>query len=155
MKHVSQILIIILLAGLLAACGHKTKTAPEDSNTIDAGDYVIYTGPPARTIDLDSVDDLSGQIYYKRPPDNLKVEFNVVDADSCHVSIDLHLTPKDVVRHVVDGTFAHGAHEITWNTLDKHKARLPENVYYYQFDICGKISTKRLNYRMGDFGTMK
>ncbi len=155
MKHLSQILIVVLLAGLLVACGHKTETAPESGNAIDDGDFVVYTGPPPRTIDLDSVNDITGQIIYKRPPENLKVEFSVVDADSCHVSIDLYLTPKAPVRHVIDGVFTHGLHEITWNTLDKHETRLPESVYYYQFDICGKISTRRLNYRSGDFGVLK
>jgi len=155
MKRLSHILLIGLLAVFLAACGHKTETVSENSNAIDDGDYVIYTGPPERTVDLDSVDDVTGQIFYKRPPENLTVEFSVADADSCHVIIDLHLTPEKVVRRVVDGVFERGLHEYTWNTLDEHKSRLPEAVYYYQFDICGQISTKRLNYRLGDFGTLK
>ena len=155
MKQFSHILIITLLAALLAACGHNNQSASESGSTIDSGDYVIYTGPPGRTIDLDSVDDLTGQIRNKRPPENLTLEFAVVDADSCRVIINLHLTPDKIVRNVVDGIYPRGLHEITWNTLSKDKSPLPENVYFYMFDICGKITTKRLNYRAGDFGTLK
>lgn len=155
MKPLRHILLIGLLAALLATCAHKNQSAPENTTAIDDGDYVIYTGPPGRTTDLDSVDDLTGQVRKKRPPDNLTLEFAVVDADSCRVIINLHLTPDKIVRHVADGIYERGLHTITWNTLSKDKSPLPENVYFYMFYNCGKITTKRLNYRTGDFGTLK
>lgn len=155
MKSFSNILAVALLATLLATCGHRSQSSPESAAAIDDGNYVIYTGPPPRNIDLDSVEDLTGQVRYKRPPENLNLQFAVVDADSCHVVVNLHLTPDKIVRHVVDGFYVHGLHEVTWNTLSKDRSPLPENVYYYQLDICGKISTQRLNYRTGDFGTLK
>lgn len=155
MKSFSNILAVALLAALLATCGHKSQSAPESTTAIDDGDYVIYTGPPPRTVDLDSVEDLTGKIRYKRPPENLNLQFAVVGADSCHVIINLHMTPEIIVRSVVDGYYERGLHEVTWNTLSADKSPLPENVYYYQLDICGKITTQRLNYRTGDFGILK
>ena len=156
MKHLVQILIIIIIAALLNGCWSKNSDLAEETSKseFDGDDYVTYNGPPPRTIDLDSVNNQPLKNYYKRPPKYVSINFVVAGPDSCPVKIDLHLTPHDVVRHVADTILAAGRHNITWNTLGKDRSPLPENIYYYQLYICGKKSTQKLKYRSGDFGVL-
>lgn len=153
MRHFSQILIFVIIAALLSGCGSKRESAEEiPQSEFDGDNYVTYTSPPPRTIPLDSVKHQSPKEYPKPPPKYLNLSFVVAGPDSCRVIIDLHLTPSKLARHVIDSVMAPGRHKITWNTQGKDRSKLAENIYYYQFDICGKKSTKKLKYRTGDFG---
>ncbi len=108
-----------------------------------------YIGPPARTADLDRVVNKADPRYaeYVYPPDTLTFGFVVPGEDPCRVVVDVRLTPDRVVRTLIDSVFTPGSYTHTWSVKNERGVGLQYKLYFYNFDICGKLSTRRLDYR--------
>jgi hypothetical protein len=117
------------------------------SVTISCGhpNQETYTSPPARTESLDS--DGAGRPKVTIPPKYLTAEFEVVSDDTCRVKIDLYAASTRLIRNIVDSVYSPGKHSYEWRAVDKYGGDLKYGFYYYQFDICGKISTRKISYR--------
>ncbi|UCD18020.1 MAG: hypothetical protein JSV44_03690 [Candidatus Zixiibacteriota bacterium] len=136
----NRLLIMIVFAAallMLPGCWH-------------GGNTQTFTGPPPRTIPLDSVTVNKANprnVEYIYPPDTLTVDFVVPGEDSCRVIVEVRKTSTKVVRSIVDSVFAPGKHAITWPVKNERGLGLEYRLYFYYLDICGKISSRRLDYR--------
>jgi hypothetical protein len=134
MKAAYLVLLLVLFlfpaAGLLT-CGHSNQ--------------MTYTGPPPRTTPLDTTG--AGHRKSSLPPKILTVDFEVPGADSCRVKIEVHNSSKKLIRDIVDSAYAPGKYSINWIAKSNDSVFFDDGVYYYQFDICGRVFTRTLRYR--------
>ena len=138
MKTVSFIFIAALGFALMNGCGPKN--------------YEIYTGPPVKNIDLDTVVTNAGPFRHKPPPDSLTASVLVPGEDSCHVIVDLHMATMAKIRTLADTILAPGRHDIRWQVRDKKGIGLKINRhYYYTFYICSDTSTAGFDFRTSRF----
>ncbi len=110
---------------------------------------VTYTAPPPRTVPLDSAAALAGagRAVWQEPPDSATVSFTVPGDSVCPVRVGLHNSGRSLVRILVDSLYSPGNHRVRWLVRDSVGKALPLGIYYYQFEICGKISTLKFPYR--------
>jgi hypothetical protein len=108
---------------------------------------MTYSGPPPRTISLDSAGAGAGPYQLELPSMSLDVPFEVPGADSCRVKIDVHNSGTTLVRNLVDSIYTPGKHKLRWNCLGNDRIRIGYGLYYYRFEICGKVSTRSFSYR--------
>lgn len=132
-KFALEILTIVIL--LFSSCHNPNQ--------------VTYTAPPPRTMPLNSAaaEGGAGSAVWKEPPDSATVSFTVPGDSSCPVRIGLHNSGRSLVRILVDSLYSPGNHTIRWLVRDSQGKALPLGIYYYQFEICGKISTLKFPYR--------
>ncbi len=110
---------------------------------------VTYTAPPPRTVPLDSAAALAGagRAVWQEPPDSATLSFTVPADSACPVKVGLYSSGRSLVRILVDSLYSPGNHKIRWLVRDSEGKALPLGIYYYQFEICGKISTLKFPYR--------
>jgi len=109
---------------------------------------VTYTAPPPRTMPLDSAaEGGAGSAVWKEPPDSATVSFTVPGDSACPVKIGLYDSGRSLVRVLADSVYAPGNHRVNWRPRDKAGAPLSLGYYYYQLEICGKLSTLKFPYR--------
>ena len=110
---------------------------------------VTYTAPPPRTMPLDSVAALSGagKAVWQEPSDSASFTVTVPGDSACPVQVGLYNSGRSLVRILVDSLYSPGNHTIRWLVRDSEGKALPLGIYYYQFEICGKISTLKFPYR--------
>lgn len=130
MKEMYRTAIFLTAVWLLACCGSN---------------YQVYTGPPPRTAPLD--DKGAGPYQPTELPKVLIVDFDVPGNDPCSVRVELRNPGTKLVRTIVDSVYSPGKHSIEWDRKDSSGVVIREGLYYYQFHICGKSSTLRLDYR--------
>ncbi|MBN2227086.1 MAG: hypothetical protein JW763_06945 [candidate division Zixibacteria bacterium] len=138
MRTVSVITITTLIILCAAGCFWRGN-----DNT------ATYTGPPERTVDLDRVVNDADPRYahYIYPPDTLTIGFVVPGKEPCRVMLDVRLTPERVVRTLIDSVYAPGSYAHTWSVKNERGVGLQYKLYFYNFNICGEVSTRRLDYR--------
>jgi len=124
--------MIITTAAVLAGCFWSSNTT-------------TYTAPPPREPATDSSGADGYHLTYL--PESLLVEFEVPGDKPCSVRVELHKTPRAVIRMVVDSVFDPGQYSIKWDKLDSAGNRLSQGLYYYHYFICDKNYTKKLDYR--------
>ncbi len=135
MKSRPKILPIILalsaLAFLLSNC-HSNQA--------------VFTARPPRTIPLDSVKDDAKSSRLPDPVD-FTVEFIVPGHDSCQIRVELRNSGTRLERVLFEGPLAPGKQTIRWPRVTDKGSYLRYGHYYYQFDICGKITTRSFVFR--------
>jgi hypothetical protein len=127
-------LLILLSIALLSSCWSDNS--------------VIYTGPPPRTTPLDSAALVGADEYsLSRLPKTLEFDFRVDGDQPCSVKVELRDSGTRLVRRLIDSVYSPGLHKITWDATDSNKVRIRPSFYYYKMYICGKSSTRQLDYR--------
>nr|MBN2276843.1 hypothetical protein [candidate division Zixibacteria bacterium] len=124
--------LIIVLGLVFTGCLWSSNTA-------------THTGPPPRTAPLDTAGSDSYHLSYL--PESLTVEFTVPGNKPCPVKVNLHKTPRQIIRVIVDSVFAPGKYAISWDKKDSAGGRLPQGLYYYHYYICDSSYTQSLDYR--------
>lgn len=132
MRNASGLIVSILTALILQACW--------------SGNSAVYTGPPPRTMPLDSAKAPS-EVKLEAPSDSLEISFSVPGDTACSVVVEVRNLGQQQLRVLVDSIYSPGTYEIRWAAEDSAGIHLPYTVYYYQLNICGKIHTKSLDYR--------
>ena len=123
--------LLVLIAMLVMNCGSPNRAT--------------FTSRPDRTGPLDTLG--AGRYKTILPSRAMTAEFAVPDGDSCKVLIELHQASTQLVRILADSVYAPGKHTLNWLAVDQNNMGLNFGIYYYLFDICGKISTRRITYR--------
>jgi len=134
-RIVILILTAVLTEALISSC-HKT-------------DELTYTAPPPRTTALESDSALAGagRPIWRYPSDTITVAFEVTGEDSCRVKIDLFNSGRQLVFSLVDSLYAPGDYSHTWSARNEDSSHIPYGIYYYQIEICGQLSTRKITYR--------
>jgi len=130
MKETCGIAIFLTAVWLLACC---------------ASNYQVHTGPPPREAPLD--DKGAGPYQPLELPKSLTVDFEVPGNDPCSVRVELRNSGIKLVRTIVDSVYSPGRYSIEWDRTDSSGVVIREGLYFYQYHICGKTSTLRLDYR--------
>jgi hypothetical protein len=105
----------------------------------------VYTGPPPRTVPLDSTGAEGYHLTYL--PGTLTVEFRVPGEEPCSVRVELRNSGTQLERVLVDSVYSPGEYFHNWSRKDEKGEVLRPGLYYYKFYICGKPSTLKLDYR--------
>ncbi|SYZ72447.1 exported hypothetical protein [Candidatus Zixiibacteriota bacterium] len=117
------------------------------SSVIDChSNQQVFTARPQRTVPLDSVKDEARSSRLPDPVD-FTVEFEVPGMDSCQVRVELHNSGTRLERVLLEGVLAPGKQTIRWPRATKTGSILLYGHYYYQFDICGKVTTRSFVFR--------
>jgi flagellar hook assembly protein FlgD len=125
-------LLVFLISLPFLSCGNPNQ--------------VTYTSVPSNTAGIDSTKMDRTKSTLLPVPKTYIVDFNVPGEDSCRVIITVHNSGTKVVRHLIDSTYTPGKYSYEWDRRGDDKEILKTGLYYYQFDICGKVSTLRLRH---------
>jgi len=131
-RSYSLIVFTALMALWFITCGSPNRTT--------------YTQRPDRTAPLDTAGG-AGKAKMIYPSRVITANFEVPGIDTCRVKIEVHAVSTKLVRILADSTFDPGKHEIKWLADDMNNRGLDFGIYYYQYEICGKISTLKFTYR--------
>lgn len=123
----------VLSVVLFLSCGHPNQ--------------VTYTSVPSKTSDLDSNKREILLPSLQPVPKTYTVNFIVPGNDTCRVKIGVYHPSGKLVRALVDSAYSPGKHSFEWDRHGDDKKVLKTGLYYYQFEICGKISTLRLTHQ--------
>jgi flagellar hook assembly protein FlgD len=123
----------ILSAILFLSCGNPNQKT--------------YTSVPSKASDLDSNKREIVLPGIQPVPKTYTVNFIVPCNDTCRVKIGVYHPSRQLVRALVDSIYSPGNHSFEWDRRGNDKNVLKTGLYYYQFEICGKISTLRLTHQ--------
>jgi hypothetical protein len=133
MLKLSVIAVVVLIGLCLGGCPSP---------------YATHTGPPPRTVPLDSIKGDADGYHWSKAPDSVEVKFAVTHEESCRVKITVHRTSTKPVTTVVDSVYAPGEYTIWYNLTDSNGVKLGRRNFFYKFDVCDSVYTHRLDNRI-------